>query len=139
MVAWIKKLSLFLAAIIFLELILQLAAYFSPKFNYLLLREQPRWITDSKLKFRPDPSYPEHDKNGFRNEAVPTKTCLVALGDSQTYGWKVQASQAWPQQVGFLGKITPYNMAVPQYCPVQGLLLWQEAMSVSPKFIIDGF
>jgi hypothetical protein len=134
-----KKFSLILFSFLLLEIVLQGLAYFSPKIDYLLSREQPQWIPDDKLGFRLHPSYPEHDVRGFRNRFIPDSACVVALGDSQTYGWKVPASQAWPQRFGSLAEVNVYNMAVPQYGPVHSLLLWDEAMKVRPRFILEGF
>jgi hypothetical protein len=135
----VKKFSLILFSFLFLEIVLQSLAYFSPKVDYLLSREQPQWITDDKLGFRLHPSYPEHDRQGFRNRLIPERACVVALGDSQTYGWKVPAAHAWPQRLGALAQVGVYNMAVPQYGPVHSLLLWDEAMKVHPRFILEGF
>lgn len=136
-----KKLSLFLfsltATIVILEIVLQIWSSFSPSLKYLLARDQARVIQDPRLGVRPNPFHPEHDSNGFRNRYVPKEACIVALGDSQTYGHKVQPHQAWPQQLEQLTVRKVYNMAYGGYGPVHSLVLWPEAMALKPKLIIE--
>ncbi len=97
-------------------------------------------VLDKKLGFvRPIPNSLDRDKRGWRNKNVPARVSIVALGDSQTYGLGVALSQAWPQQLEEISKISTYNMAYGSYGPVHSLCLWQEAVSMKPKLIIEAF
>ena len=42
-------------------------------------------IKHPHLQVLPNPEFPGHDKNGFRNKSVPNQADIVCLGDSQTY------------------------------------------------------
>ena len=96
-----------------------------------------RSVADPKLESRPNPLYPEHDRNGFRNEFIPNEAALVALGDSQTYGVGVASEQAWPKQLAVLGKLATYTMAYGGWGPTHSLLLMDEALHFKPKLIIE--
>lgn len=99
----------------------------------------PLAIPDPRLGFRPNPDYPDHDKNGFRNENVPERIDLVALGDSQTYGAGVERAEAWPRQLQKLAGMTVYNMAFGSYGPAHGLMLLDEALQLKPTLIVQAF
>ena len=137
----VKKIALsifsVIATIVILEIVLQVWAFFSPSMKYLLSSEQARMVKDPKLFVRPNPFHPEHDSKGFRNRYVPKEACVVALGDSQTYGHKVQPHQAWPQQLEQLCGRIVYNMAYGGYGPVHSLVLFPEALALKPKIIIE--
>ncbi|HEY2847576.1 MAG TPA: hypothetical protein VGI80_07140, partial [Pyrinomonadaceae bacterium] len=46
-------------------------------------------VDDPELGFRMTPGSPGHDANGFRNDTVPERVDVVAIGDSQTWGVNV--------------------------------------------------
>lgn len=77
------------------------------------LRAPPNYIEDSALRLRIAPGSSGHDERGFRNAEALSVVDLVAMGDSQTYGTNVAASDAWPQQLSRLANIDVYNMGMP--------------------------
>lgn len=95
-------------------------------------------LKDPELHHRIAPNAPRHDANGFRNDAVPGRAEIVALGDSQTWGTNVQRSEAWPQVLGRLSNSTVYNMGVGGYGPLQYSALTTKALSFFPKTIVVG-
>ena len=121
-----------------LEVILRASIIFIPN-NPLRSQHISRKIDDKILGHRPNPKYPEHDENGFRNEAVPQKVDIVAMGDSQTYGAGIK--RPWPQQAQDLAGagLTVYNMSFGGYGPVHSLVLLDEALELKPKVIIEAF
>ncbi|OQW32791.1 MAG: hypothetical protein A4E19_05385 [Nitrospira sp. SG-bin1] len=121
----------------FLEITLGLLTFMSPRVDWLLSFE--RVIPDARLGYRPKPGVPGHDRNGFRNQEVPAKAAIVALGDSQTYGTGVAPEYAWPRQLeSTLGK-TVYSMAYGGYGPAHSLVLWDEAVALLPEIVIEAF
>ena len=123
-----------------LELSLQALAWVSPTVEFHLAPPGSiKVIDDPHLGWRPHPGLPEHDRNGFRNRFVPKQAAIVALGDSQTYGYSVNARNPWPQQLAQLSGVSTYNMAYGGYSPVHSLLLWNEAMQHQPEVIIEAF
>ena len=126
---------------VILEIGLQLLTVIFPKIDLLLSNpsEIPRTISVQRLGHRPNPVYPGHDRNGFRNISVPEKAEIVAIGDSQTYGTKVKRYQAWPQQLQKFGKIKVYNMSFGGYGPVHSSILLDEALKFEPKLVIEAF
>ena len=96
----------------------------------------PHRVADQRLGWRFNSGYPDIDEWGFRNRQVPHQVDLVALGDSQTYGYGVELAQAWPQQLARLSGLDSYNFACSGYGPGHSLLLWEEALSLKPKHII---
>jgi len=137
----IKKLSLAILTVILslivADFLLGVAAFVSPRVNEVL-SVVPRHVPDKRLKHRPNPAYPDHDENGFRNPKVPETAQVVALGDSQTYGNGAKAEQAWPKVLEKLSGRTVYNMAFGGYGPVQSLMLWDQAVALKPEIIIEG-
>ncbi len=98
----------------------------------------PKYIPDVQLGHRPNPAYPEHDENGFRNPQVPETAHIVALGDSQTYGTGARAEHTWPRALETLIGRSVYNIAFGGYGPVHSLMLWDEASALKPKIVIEG-
>jgi lysophospholipase L1-like esterase len=126
------------------ELTLRLLALVSPRVAGLLAspeaaRGGPRTVRDARLGRRPSPDYPGHDRKGFRNLEVPATADIVALGDSQTYGAGVDAADVWPRRLASLTGHTVYSMAYGGYGPTHSLALWDEAVALSPKVIIEAF
>ena len=107
-----------------------------PAAHALLNPNEAMMIDDAILGFRPNPSVADHDEWGFRNDAVPERVELVALGDSLTYGAMVAAEDAWPQQLERVLGITTYNMAFGGYGPAHEALLVDEALQLRPRLVI---
>ena len=132
--------TVFLLAFV-LELSLQILTHVSPRMDMLLSEldelKQERKIVDG-LFARPNPEYYGHDKNGWRNKSVPSSVDVVAMGDSQTYGWNLNSNQAWPQQLDRAG-VKTYNLSFGGYGPVELLLLMDEAIALKPKVVLCGF
>jgi hypothetical protein len=105
----------------------------------VLLSDIQPLLPDPVLGFRLNPDVPEHDKAGFRNASVAEYPYLVALGDSQTYGVNVAREEAWPQQLATLSGKPIYNMGVPNYGPVQELVLMSHAMTLRPQWVVVAF
>ena len=124
-------------SLIAVDLVLHLAAAMSPRINELVSIVSAK-IPDKRLGHRPNPIYPGHDENGFRNPRVPSAAHVVALGDSQTYGSGVTSVQAWPRVLETLTGRSVYNMGLGGYGPVHSLLLWDEAITLKPDVIIEG-
>lgn len=96
-------------------------------------------VPDERLRSRPNPEHPDHDRWGFRNASLPDRATIVAMGDSQTYGMGVRRDEAWPQQLEKLSGHRTYNLAFGGYGPTQSLLLFEEALSLQPRLIIAAF
>lgn len=119
------------------DLLLHAAAFVSPRVNEVL-SVVAKYIPDERLGHRPNPAYPDHDENGFRNPKVPETAHIVTLGDSQTYGNGVEANQAWPGILEALTGHSVYNMAFGGWGPVHSLLLWDQAAAMKPEIVIEG-
>ena len=124
-------------AIIVIDIGLNVAAKLVPRIAEVTSIVEAK-IPDDRLGTRPNPAYPGHDANGFRNDSVPTDASILALGDSHTYGSGVLANEAWPQVLGQLSGQTTYNMGLGGYGPLHSRLLWDEGMSVQPEVVIFG-
>ncbi len=122
--------------LIVVDLVLHGAARLSPRIDQVTAFLQQK-IPDARLGHRPNPRYPGHDDNGFRNPGVPTSAFAVALGDSHTYGSGVQSEQAWPRVLAELSGRSVYNMGLGGYGPVHSLLLWEEALAFQPEVVIE--
>jgi hypothetical protein len=133
---------LFLLVLGFLEMALALLALASPRVEQLLASpwtETRPAIPDRRLGHRPTPGYPGHDGNGFRNPEVPARARIVALGDSQTYGTGVGPGSPWPRLLESGIGAPVYSMAYGGYGPAHSLLLWEEALALSPQVVIEAF
>jgi lysophospholipase L1-like esterase len=124
--------------VLFLEGTLGALARVSPRLRGLLASPWTTYsIPDARLGHRPNPEFPGHDANGFRNPRVPQSADVVALGDSQTYGTGVEAAQAWPGQLGALTGRSVYNMSFGGYGPAHGLLYWDGAAALGPRVVLE--
>ena len=122
------------------EGLLQFACLISRKASSMLVScKAPLEIKDPQLGRRPNPAYPEHDNKGFQNPSVPEQVDIVALGDSQTYGWGLPAESAWPRQLAKMSDFTTYTMAWGGYGPTHSVILLEEAISLHPKLVIEAF
>jgi hypothetical protein len=132
------SLILFVLTVAFLECALWVVSTKSKACRVLLSDIQPE-LPDPVLGIRLNPDVPEHDKAGFRNASVAESPYLVALGDSLTYSLNVGREEAWPQQLAALSGKPIYNMGVPNYGPVEELVLMSHAMTLRPQWVVVGF
>lgn len=133
----IFSLSTVVATFVLIELALQVFSFAAPKKYALLAGSAPPVVKDEKLGHKPTPNHPEHDEKGFRNKSFPSEASIIALGDSQTYGYGVLPEQAWPQQLEALSQEKVYNMAFGGWGPTHSLLLLDEAIALKPRLIIE--
>lgn len=99
---------------------------------------EEKLVKDPVLGLKLAPHALGHDANGFRNDAVPQKVDIVALGDSQTWGVNVERQGAWPQQLSKISGRSVYNMGLGGFGPVQYRVLTPQALVLSPKIIVVG-
>jgi hypothetical protein len=102
--------------------------------NEMKFLAQP--VADPKLELRLAPYAGGHDAKGFRNERVPDKVNIVAIGDSQTWGINASRSEAWPQTLSKISGRSVYNMGMGSYGTVHYWVLTDEALELSPKVIV---
>ena len=124
-----------LVTVIFLELALQVTSWFSTDIDALLSGRPSTRIND-RPDWMPALHHPEHDAKGFRNPSVPVVVPVVALGDSNTYGWGVKMQEAWPRQIERLGARQIYSMAYGGFGPVHLLALFDQALALKPKLVV---
>ena len=77
-----------------------------------------------------------HDTRGWRNAYTLKHADIVALGDSQTYGYNVSFRDAWPQRLGQMLHRSVYQMASGGFGPGQYLLLFGEAANLHPNVLL---
>lgn len=96
-------------------------------------------IDDPLLGQRVPPGAWGHDENGFRNPRVPSHAEIVAIGDSQTWGYNAARSETWPAVLDHLTGQGVYNMALGGYGPVEYEVLAADALQrLSPSVIVIG-
>jgi hypothetical protein len=79
------------------------------------------------------------DDWGFRNREVPTKSDIVAIGDSHTYGNTAKGSESWPAILENISELSVYNMGMGGYGPNQYFYLFNEkALLLKPKIVLCG-
>ena len=104
--------------------------------DYLMPYLEKDTVLGNKVK----PNSAGHDSMGYRNEFVPKKADVVAIGDSQTYGVSANSKNSWPAQLGKLIGKKVYNISLGGYGPVQYYyLLKNQALILNPSVIIVGF
>jgi len=130
---------LFITTVLLCELTLQIAALLLARSGTTPFRLVPLEVKDPVLGVRGNPSYPSHDRRGFRNPSVPKQALIITLGDSQTYGVGVVPEEAWPKQLEKIHHATTYSMAFGSYGPTHFLLLLEEAIALDPKLVIAAF
>ncbi|MBX3707339.1 MAG: SGNH/GDSL hydrolase family protein [Pseudomonadales bacterium] len=92
-----------------------------------------------ELNHRIKPYSAGHDLLGFRNESVPEKVPIIAIGDSMTYGVAASHRDAWPRQLERLLNKPVYNMALGGYGPVHYQhLLAEFGLAMQPELVIIG-
>jgi hypothetical protein len=141
--AWIIRFSAILLSVVLLEGLLQVTCLVSPTIRFMLLspwaKRSLQAVPDPVFGHKGGPSYPEHDEWGYRNQGVPSAVDIVAIGDSQTYGWSVENSEAWPKRLGkFVGKPV-YNMGFFGWGPVQYRAALATGLSLRPRIVVLGF
>lgn len=124
-------------AILALEGLFQVMVRIFPRFDQLISgKTAPQFISDERFRVVPNPQFPEHDSNGFRNPKVLDKADIVAVGDSFTYGTRVAPCQSWPSQMSRLSDQSVYNMSFGGYGAVEGLMLLERAIRMDPAVIV---
>jgi lysophospholipase L1-like esterase len=103
-----------------------------------LYRDATRWtVRTGAAGFRtPD----------FSREPEPGRVRVLALGDSSTFGWGVEAEETWPGRLpGALARATGQpaesfevlNLGVPGYSTYQGrVLLERVALPLAPRLVV---
>jgi lysophospholipase L1-like esterase len=124
-------------AILASEGLLQVLVRIIPRIDLLMSgKTTSQFIPDERFRVVPNPQFPEHDSNGFRNPKALDKAEIVAVGDSFTYGTGVEPCQAWPYLLGRLSGQSVYNMSFGGYGGVEGLMLFERAIRMDPSVIV---
>lgn len=123
-----------------------------PPFYNGIFREEDRNSSESMIQDpyikRQKPLYPNkilsgpHDLLGFRNDSVPSRPDIIAIGDSQTYGLNASMEQSWPFQLKENLKPAAtviYSMAASGWGGIEYLEIFKKAAFFSPKLIIVAF
>ena len=131
----LKNLGLLLCSVFFSLVILEVGLrLFTPH----PITVSSNKIADPVLRYKMNPWMKGIDKNGFRNEKVLTTAKLVALGDSHTYSRNALPQDAWPKQLGRMLNVDAYNFGVGGYGPIQYDLLLDQAVALSPDYLVIG-
>jgi hypothetical protein len=85
---------------------------------------------------------------GLRDDPVlaETEVDILAIGDSYTAGWGVEASDSWSSQLeqqlnsglAIADKLTIVNAGIPGYGLTQMRLFLEELLTLQPKFVVIG-
>jgi len=129
----ILSIGLFIGTLLVIEAALR---FFTP---FPIHAHKANQIDDDILSYRLDSSLGGIDSDGFRNEAVPERADIVAIGDSHTYGVNVDPQYSWPSQLAAMTNMTVYNFGVSGYGILQYAHLINEAIKLKPKYVIIGF
>jgi len=101
---------------------------------------QPELIVDEEYGHRIKPGSGGHDANGYRNNSVPDKISILAVGDSNTYGVSASSQQSWPSWLSKISGRSVYNAGLGGYGPVQYVKIIEElSKKLSPEIIVIGF
>jgi hypothetical protein len=96
-------------------------------------------VADEALGIRIAPGTPGFDELGFRNESVPSRVDVVAVGDSHTYGNNAKMNEAWPAVVGSVARLQVYNFGMGGYGPNQYYeVLRRHLDRLQPRWVICG-
>ncbi|MEE3327033.1 MAG: hypothetical protein VX252_06855 [Myxococcota bacterium] len=115
------------------------------EFGLRLTRERmdylaPELIQDPILGYRIEPHTGGHDRWGFRNLAVPERSDVVAIGDSNTWGVAARWDVTWPSWYARKSGKGVYNLGVSGYGPAEYLHLMEtKALALEPGLILVGF
>lgn len=77
-----------------------------------------------------------HDLLGFRNEHVPRRADIIAIGDSQTYGNNALQHESWPAVLEQVSGLSVYSMATGSWSVLQYLEMARRALLFKPAVII---
>lgn len=100
----------------------------------------PVTVYDPVLGFHIVPGTGGHDDWGFRNDEVPDRVDVVALGDSMTWGVAARAAESWPSWYGRKTGQSVYNLGIGGYGPAEYLyLLETKGLSLRPRQIVVGW
>jgi hypothetical protein len=120
-----------------LEVGLQVSSLLSPDVD-ALVSGRPR-VLERRTRWMPTPSHPEHDAKRFWIPRAPETVPIVALGDSNTYGWGVKPEEAWPRRLERLTEQKVYSLAWGGFGPVHLLSLFDQALALKPRLMIVSF
>jgi len=88
----------------------------------------------------------EINPQGFRDRPFGPKTDfrIIALGDSSTFGWDVEAAETWPKVLENLllknrRPVEVLNLGVPGYSSHQGLMMLKEVWPLEPDLLIIAY
>ena len=95
-------------------------------------------VSDSELGYVMNKSVTSIDKQGFRNPADNRKISVVAIGDSQTYGYNADSEHAWPRALEKSLHVRVYNFGVGGYGLLQYKKLSERALALNPDSILIG-
>jgi hypothetical protein len=115
------------------ELALRLACAVWLPANVVLAHHRVR---DERVGWRLNPAYPDIDRWGFRNAAVPERADVVVIGDSQTYGYGVAPEQAWPSRLQTQTGRSVYNVACSAWGTAHGLVLFDSLRALQPRVVV---
>jgi hypothetical protein len=128
------------AGFVVAELALQVYALVVPRKSNVLVRAlAPISFPDDRLDRRPNPDYPDHDANGYRNETVLREAEIVAMGDSHTYGRHVRREETWPSRLQAESGRKTYNISCGSWSPTQSLIVLDRALALRPRLVIEAF
>lgn len=130
-----------LYCLVAIELLLWIASAAIPSVGVRLSnrRAEPPFLPHETLGRIGNPAWAEHDPRGFRNEAALDAARIVTLGDSQTWGINAPREQTWPKQLQALLDVPVYNMAVGATGPAYYHHLVEDALELSPEWVLTGF
>ncbi|MGB1286800.1 MAG: GDSL-type esterase/lipase family protein [Aggregatilineales bacterium] len=95
-------------------------------------------IDDDELIWRVRPGTMETDANGWRNAQIPDVVDIVALGDSQTWGFNARIDESWPAVLAAQSGRSVYNMGLAGYGTLDYMTLFEEALAMQPETVIVG-
>lgn len=101
------------------------------------INQKSNTISHEQLGYIMDTEMDGIDKHGFRNGPL-SSIDVVALGDSNTYGFNVSSNESWPKLLGKELKKNVYNFGVGGYGILQYKYLLHKAISLNTKVIILG-
>lgn len=80
-----------------------------------------------------------HDAWGLRNPEGIEQADIVAIGDSQTYGFSARSHESWPAQLAYQTGRSVYNMGLGGYGPQQyQWFLEHEVSDLKPEIVVIG-
>lgn len=99
---------------------------------------EPVRVDDPELEYRVTPGTGGHDARGYRNREALERAGIVALGDSQTWGVNASVDASWPAELARQSVQSVYNMGHGGYGPLHYVVQVEEALSLSPRWIVVG-